>query len=62
MVTTYTKEIKPGQQSDPSLTWDEANYTWNEITGTWDNPLELASTSFSKESKPVTSFTKEAKP
>lgn len=62
MATSYTKEVKPGNTGNTALTWDQANYTWDAITGTWDAPLAISATSFTKETKPTSSYTKETKP
>lgn len=62
MATTYTKEAKPGNGGDITLTWDEATESWNDISGTWDAPLAIAATAYTKETKHATAFTKEPKP
>ena len=59
MPTEYTKENKPGQAAQLTLTWNEATRSWEDTPGTWDEPMKVDATSFTKETKPDTSFTKE---
>ncbi|MBX4215419.1 hypothetical protein KW797_00490 [Candidatus Parcubacteria bacterium] len=73
MSTTFYKEPKPGVRGDATLDWAHATFSWNAAVGTWDNPGMADATAFTKEtkpaalsitreSKPTTTFTKEAKP
>lgn len=59
-ITTFTKESKPNGVL-VFITWDEATMDWTSAIFTWDTSYTgSALTTFTKETKPTTSFTKES--
>ncbi len=52
-VTSFTKEVKPGNPTFASYTWNTITGTWEDAPWTWDNAGSGA---------PATVYTKETKP